>query len=99
MEILSQIEGFRADKETTLAKTLKSAIEDVTKMEAKFLRKTGTNFMAIIAEKLQIPVISYGPGDSTLDHTPNEHIEIAEYQKAIDVIEKFISYILPKWIH
>jgi LysW-gamma-L-lysine carboxypeptidase len=28
----------------------------------------------------------YGPGDSALDHTPDEHIEIAEYEKAIGVL-------------
>jgi len=29
-----------------------------------------------------------GPGDSNLDHTPEEHIDLDEYQKAIAVLEK-----------
>ncbi|MBA2289908.1 MAG: acetyl-lysine deacetylase, partial [Chloroflexia bacterium] len=28
----------------------------------------------------------YGPGDSSLDHTPDERIELAEYLLAVDVL-------------
>ena len=90
MQIKSQIEGFRADKETQLAQNLKNAVENITKTEAKFLRKSGTNFMAIIGNRLQIPVISYGPGDPNLDHTPHEHIEVNQFKQSIDVLENFI---------
>ena len=31
---------------------------------------------------------TYGPGDSGLDHTPNEHIDLAEYDRAIAVLER-----------
>jgi LysW-gamma-L-lysine carboxypeptidase len=93
-EVLSQIEGFRAEKETNLVNALKSAIEQITNAEAKFLRKSGTNFMALIGNKWQIPVVSYGPGDPSVEHTPREHINIGEFQKTIDVLERFISIVL-----
>jgi LysW-gamma-L-lysine carboxypeptidase len=32
-------------------------------------------------------IVAYGPGDSSLDHTPNEHISVVEYTHAIDVLE------------
>ncbi len=32
-------------------------------------------------------IVAYGPGDSRLDHTPQEHIRVAEYMHAIDVLE------------
>ena len=32
-------------------------------------------------------ILAYGPGDSSLDHTPNEHISLAEYNHAIDVLQ------------
>ena len=32
-------------------------------------------------------ILAYGPGDARLDHTPQEHIHIAEYMQAIDVLE------------
>jgi LysW-gamma-L-lysine carboxypeptidase len=35
-------------------------------------------------------MVAYGPGDSTLDHTPEEHVEIAEYGRAVDVLESVL---------
>jgi LysW-gamma-L-lysine carboxypeptidase len=32
------------------------------------------------------PAVVYGPGDSALDHTPNEHINLEDYRKAVDVL-------------
>ena len=32
-------------------------------------------------------IVAYGPGDSSLDHTPQEHIHIKEYEHAVDVLE------------
>jgi LysW-gamma-L-lysine carboxypeptidase len=29
------------------------------------------------------PALVYGPGDSALDHTPDEHISLDEYDKAV----------------
>ena len=37
------------------------------------------------------PIAAYGPGDSTLDHTPNEHISIAEYERAISVLSTALT--------
>ena len=34
----------------------------------------------------QCPILAYGPGDSTLDHTPHEHIDLKEYHQAINVL-------------
>lgn len=36
-------------------------------------------------------ILAYGPGDSHLDHTPQEHIHISEYIHAIDVLELVLS--------
>jgi LysW-gamma-L-lysine carboxypeptidase len=35
--------------------------------------------------------VVYGPGDSSLDHTPNEHISLDDYQKAVDVLAEALS--------
>jgi LysW-gamma-L-lysine carboxypeptidase len=31
-------------------------------------------------------MVAYGPGDSSLDHTPHEHILLEEYHKGIAVL-------------
>lgn len=51
-----------------------------------FVVKTGTSDMNIVAPAWKCPVIAYGPGDSKLDHTPDEHISLTEYQASIAVL-------------
>jgi LysW-gamma-L-lysine carboxypeptidase len=34
----------------------------------------------------ECPIVAYGPGDSSLDHTPKEHIEIDEFHRSIAVL-------------
>jgi LysW-gamma-L-lysine carboxypeptidase len=48
--------------------------------------KTGTSDMNTLAEVWQIPMATYGPGDSTLDHTDDEHILIPDYVRGIAVL-------------
>jgi len=52
----------------------------------RFVYKTGTADLNVVAPVWQCPAVVYGPGDSALDHTPNEHISLEEYQKAIQVL-------------
>ncbi|WP_049985553.1 [LysW]-lysine hydrolase [Halobellus rufus] len=54
--------------------------------EPRLLRKTGTSDMNIFAGAWDCPMATYGPGDSDLDHAPNEHLDLAEYDSAIDVL-------------
>jgi LysW-gamma-L-lysine carboxypeptidase len=42
--------------------------------------------MNVVGPQWNCPILAYGPGDSSLDHTPDEHIELGEYQKAIDIL-------------
>jgi [amino group carrier protein]-lysine/ornithine hydrolase len=48
--------------------------------------KTATSDMNTLAEAWQVPMATYGPGDSTLDHSAEEHLVIAEYLAAIEVL-------------
>ena len=52
----------------------------------RFLHKTGTSDMNVLGPVWGCPIVAYGPGDSLLDHTPNEHLELAEYERAIEVL-------------
>lgn len=52
----------------------------------RFLKKTGTSDMNVVGPAWRCPIVAYGPGDSSLDHTPNEHIVLAEYERAIEVL-------------
>lgn len=53
--------------------------------------KTGTSDMNVVAPRWRCPIAAYGPGDSALDHTPNEHISLSEYLRATRVLTHAIE--------
>ncbi len=79
------IPAFVAEKNTPLVRAFLASIRD-QKGTPGFLLKTGTADMNIVGPAWQCPVLAYGPGDSSLDHTPDEHISISEFQASIDVL-------------
>ncbi len=83
-------EPFEVDKSSPLMKALSSSIRKVLNKSAKLLRKTGTGDMNILGRALNVPIVTYGPGDSHLDHTKDEHILISEYLDGIQVYKETI---------
>jgi LysW-gamma-L-lysine carboxypeptidase len=54
--------------------------------EPRFVYKTGTADLNIVAPVWNCPALVYGPGDSALDHTPNEHIAFEDYATSVKVL-------------
>lgn len=52
----------------------------------RLLLKTATSDMNTLLESWDVPMASYGPGDSRLDHTDDEHIDLADYLRGIEVL-------------
>ncbi len=77
--------AFRADKNNPLVRGFLGAIRALGG-EPRFKLKTGTSDMNVVGPAWGCPVVAYGPGDSSLDHTPHEHISLAEYRRAIGVL-------------
>jgi LysW-gamma-L-lysine carboxypeptidase len=88
-----QIEGhetaYRAPKSNQLVRAFLKAIR-ATAGQPRFVVKTGTSDMNIVAPIWQCPILAYGPGDSSLDHTPQEHLDLVEYQQAIMVLHRVL---------
>jgi len=78
---------FRASKSTLLVRAFLSAIRTLGG-EPRFMVKTGTSDMNVVGPVWACPILAYGPGDSSLDHTPGEHILISEYLRSIRVLEE-----------
>jgi len=55
-----------------------------------FKLKLGTSDMNTVGPVWDCPIVAYGPGNSALDHTPNEHIHVEEFYRAIDVMAEVI---------
>lgn len=82
--------AFRASKSTPLARAFIQAITDEGG-QAQFKVKSGTSDMNVVAPVWQCPILAYGPGDSALDHTPNEHLDLDEYRHAIAVLTRALT--------
>jgi LysW-gamma-L-lysine carboxypeptidase len=79
------IPAWGCEKNTQLVRAFLSGIRSQGG-EPRFVYKTGTADLNIVAPIWKCPAVVYGPGDSALDHTPNEHIDLEDYRKAVDVL-------------
>lgn len=83
---------FRAGKNTPLVRAFLSAIRAEGGSPA-FTLKTGTADMNIVGPAWGCPILAYGPGDSNLDHTPDEHVEIEELRRGVRVLARALERI------
>jgi [amino group carrier protein]-lysine/ornithine hydrolase len=79
------IAAYRAAKSTPLVRAFLSAIR-AQGGEPRFKVKSGTSDMNILAPAWGCPALAYGPGDSHLDHTPEEAMELAELDRGVRVL-------------
>jgi LysW-gamma-L-lysine carboxypeptidase len=55
--------------------------------DPRLLRKTGTSDMNLYAGAWDCPMATYGPGDSELDHAPDERLDLGDLDCAVAVLE------------
>jgi len=80
--------AWRSDRNNSLVRSFLGAIRECSpETRPGFVVKSGTSDMNVVGPAWQVPILAYGPGDSTLDHTPNEHIPLDEYWQAVLVLE------------
>ena len=80
-------EPYRGPKDTPLTRAFRVAMR-AQGVTPQLTLKTGTADMNVVAPLWGCPIVAYGPGDSTLDHTPTERLEIAEYLRAIQILRE-----------
>lgn len=77
--------AVRHPRDNALTRALRVAIREQGGTPV-FKVKTGTSDMNVVASAWPVPTVAYGPGDSALDHTPDEHLDLAEYDRAVAVL-------------
>ena len=70
---------------TEVARVFRVAIRGVGG-DPRLLRKTGTSDMNVYAAHWDCPMVTYGPGNSDLDHAPDEHLSLDEFDTSIAVL-------------
>lgn len=83
-------EGYRSDKRSRLVPPFLRAIR-AAGGEPRFTVKLGTSDMTVVGPVWRCPIVAYGPGDATLDHTPDEHIVLDEYLRGVRVLTEVLA--------
>jgi LysW-gamma-L-lysine carboxypeptidase len=86
--VMDTVEPFEVSKASPLVHVLSSSVRKVMNKPARLLRKTGTGDMNILGKAMNLPIVTYGPGEARLDHTIDEHIDINDYLNAIIVYKE-----------
>lgn len=90
LEVLNSVAACRVGRADA---TVRALVTGVRRLHAKprLVVKTATSDMNTLAEVWDIPMATYGPGDSSLDHADDEHIVLSDYMRGIDVLTIAIS--------
>ena len=94
--LLGELPAWAGPRTTLLHRALARSIRRQGG-KVRYLHKTGTADLNIVAPAWNCPALAYGPGDAALDHTPNEYIELDEYLRAVRVLEDALRYCSEKF--
>ncbi|WP_247730948.1 [LysW]-lysine hydrolase [Halovivax limisalsi] len=86
VEWTDAIPPVMASPRTPVARALRTAIRE-TGADPRLLRKTGTSDMNVYAAAWDCPMATYGPGNSALDHAPDERLSLSNYDRSIAVLD------------
>jgi len=81
------VPAYRSKKNTPLVRAFLAGIRAQSGRPG-FVLKSGTSDMNIVGPRWDCPMVAYGPGDSSLDHTPQERLSLVEYRNAAQVLAR-----------
>lgn len=85
LQVVNAIGAARTGRRDPVVRALTAAIRQVG-VEPSLKLKTATSDLNTLAQAWRMPMATYGPGDSRLDHSADEHIEIVDYLRGITVL-------------
>jgi LysW-gamma-L-lysine carboxypeptidase len=86
LEFEEPTEAYEAPTDSLVVRAFQRSILTNLHTKPSFTHKTGTGDMNTLAERMNIPCVTYGPGDSRLEHTDGEYVEIPDYLNSISVL-------------
>lgn len=86
------VAAVRAPADGRLARAFRAAIRRQGAQPGRKV-KTGTSDWNVVALRWPAEALAYGPGDAALDHTPLEHLNLAEFDRALAVLDEVVAII------
>jgi [amino group carrier protein]-lysine/ornithine hydrolase len=90
LQVLGNEPGIRTERSSPLARGFVRAIRDAGG-SPRFKLKTGTSDLNVLVPAWGCQALAYGPGDSRLDHTPQEWASIAELERGVGVLAQALG--------
>lgn len=90
LEMLSAERAHATDRNDPVVRAISRGVRSIGGVPRPKL-KTGTADLNVVAPVWNCPIAAYGPGDSSLDHTPDERLGLDEYHRSIRVLTSAIK--------
>lgn len=90
LRVINTIAACRVPRGTPVVRALSAGVRSQQARPA-FKVKTGTSDMNTLASRWNVPMATYGPGDSRLDHADDEHIILSDYLRGIGVLRHALT--------
>ena len=84
------VAAYRVEKNNPVVGALLAAIR-AQGGDPSFSLKLGTSDLNIVGPVWNCPMAVYGPGNSTLDHTPEERLALDEYERSVTALESLLK--------
>jgi len=85
IELLNMIEAVVVEDSSPVVRALRAGVRAQGGAPVHAL-KTGTSDMNTVVAYWNVPIASYGPGESILGHTDEEHVDLDDYLRSIAVL-------------
>ena len=85
--------AYQSSRRTLLVTSFNRALRQAG-VRPRYKLKTGTSDMNVVGPIWDCPIVAYGPGDSSLDHTPHEHISLDEYHQAVTILQTVLETVV-----
>lgn len=84
-DVIHSVDAVRASRSNPVVRALHNAIHSHGS-RPRHKVKTGTSDMNTLAARWRVPMATYGPGDSALDHASDEHVDVREVGRSVLIL-------------